>query len=118
MSPRGIAFVVSFLIVIIIVFLVNRFLRPSLRQLLEEITGLPAATEFYLRSFLIVVFLVAAAASIGSTHSELKPDSHFMEYVWSVADDLKSVLQGIFGVVLGYVAMITILVASLRRRQP
>lgn len=118
MSPRGIAFVISFLIVIVIAFLVGRFLRPSLRQLLEEITGLPAATEFYLRSFLIVVFFVAAAAAIGSTHNDLKPDSHFMEYVWSVAEGLKSALEGIFEVLLGYVAIITILVASLRRRQP
>lgn len=117
MGPRGVAFIVSFVIVLTLVVLVDRLLRPSLRRLLEEVTGLPAATDFYLRSFVIVVFFVAAAASIGSTHSELKPDSHFMEYVWSVAGDLKDVLDGIFGVLLGYVAMITILVASLRRRQ-
>ena len=117
MSPRGIAFLASFLLVLIIVFLLDRFLRPSLRHLLDDVTALPAATEFYLRSFLIVVFLVAAAASIGSTHGDLKPESHFMEYVWSVAGDLKDVLEGIFGVLLGYVAMITILLAALRRRQ-
>ena len=117
MSPRGIAFLASFLLVVVIVWLVDRFLRPSLYKLLEEITALPAATDFYLRSFAIVVFFVAAAAAIGSTHSELKPESHFMEYVWSVAEVLKDVLQGIFGVLLGYVAMITILIAALRRRQ-
>ena len=118
MSPRGIAFWLSFVVVLLIVFLVDRLLRPSLRQLLEEITGLPAATEFYLRSFLVVIFFIAISTSIGSSHSELKGDSRFMEYVWSVAGDLKDVLQGIFGVLLGYVAMITILVASLRPRQP
>ena len=118
MSPRGIAFLISFLLVLVIVVVVDRLLRPSLRRLLEEITALPAATDFYLRSFILVVFFVAASAAIGSTHSELKADSHFMEYVWSVAEGLKNVLEGIFGVLLGYVAMITILVASLRRRQP
>ena len=117
MGPRGIVFICSFLIVLVLVVVIDRLLRPSLRQLLEDVIGLPAATEFYLRSFLVVVFLVAAAASIGSTHNELKPDSHFMEYVWSVAGDLKDVLDGIFGVLLGYLVMITILVASLRRRQ-
>lgn len=118
MSPRGIAFIASFVLVLAIVFLVDRLLRPSLRHLLEEVTGLPAATEFYLRSFVIVVLFVAASASLGAVHSDLKADSRFMEYVWSVADDLHTVLQGIFGVLLGYVALITILVAALRRRQP
>ena len=118
MSPRGITFVASFLAAFVVIFLVDRLLRPSLRQLLEEITGLPAATEFYLRSFVIVVAFVAVSACLGSGHSDLKADSRFMEYVWSVASDLQNVLQGIFGVLLGYVALITILVAALGRRQP
>ena len=79
---------------------------------------MPSATEFYLRSLVIVVVFVAASASLGSARSDLKVDSRFMEYVWSVAGDLQNVLQGILGVLLGYVALITILVAALRRRQP
>jgi hypothetical protein len=118
MSPRAIAFCVSFVIVVAVAFLVDRLIRPSLQKLLEEITALPAATEFYLRSFVIVIFFMALATTIGSVHSDLNPGAHFMEYVWSVASDLKDVLQGIFGILLGYVAMITVLVAALRRRQP
>ena len=118
MSPRTIAFCISFVIVIALAFLVDRLIRPSLRKLLEELTALPPATDFYLRSFAIVIFFMALSTAIGSTHSELNPGAHFMEYVWSIAGDLKDVLQGIFGVLLGYVAMITILVATLRRRQP
>lgn len=118
MSPRSIAFCISFVIIIAIVFLVVRLIRPSLRKLLEEITALPPATEFYLRSFAVVIFFMALSTVIGSTHSELNPGAHFMEYVWSIANDLKDVLQGIFAVLLGYVAIITILVATLRRRQP
>jgi len=118
MSPRGIAFVASFLAALVVVFVVDRLLRPSLRQLLEEVTGLPAATEFYLRSLLIVLVFMAASAPLGSVHNDLKAGSRFMEYVWSVADDLQNVLEGIFGVLLGYVALITILMAALRRRQP
>lgn len=118
MSPRGIAFVASFLVALVVVFLVDRLLRPSLRQVLEEITALPAATEFYLRSLAIVVVFVALSACLGSVHSDLKADSRFMEYVWSVGGDLQNVLQGVFGVLLGYVALITILVAALRRRLP
>ena len=118
MSPRTIAFCISFVLVIAVAFLVDRLIRPSLRKLLEEITALPPATDFYLRSFAIVIFFMAIAIVIGSTHNDLKPGARFMEYVWSIADDLKDVLQGIFGVLLGYTAMITILVACLRRRQP
>lgn len=118
MSPRGITFCVALVVVLAVVILVDRLLRPTLRQLLDEITALPAASEFYLRSFLIVICLIAVATVAGSAHTELKPDSHFMEYVWSIASDLQDVLQGIFGVLLGYVAMITILLATLRRRQP
>jgi len=118
MSPRAIAFCVAVVAVLGIVVLVDRLLRPTLRQLLDEITALPAATEFYLRSFLVVICLIAFATVIGSAHNELKPESHFMEYVWSIASDLQGVLQGIFGVLLGYVAIITILMAALRRRQP
>ena len=118
MSPRSVAFCISFVLVIAVAFLVDRLIRPSLRNLLEEITALPPATDFYLRSFAIVVFFMALATAIGSTHSDLNPGAHFMEYVWSISTDLKDVLQGIFGVLLGYTAMITILVACLRRRQP
>ena len=47
MSPRSIAFCASFVVVIAVALLVDRLIRPSLQQLLEEITVLPAATEFY-----------------------------------------------------------------------
>jgi len=118
MSPRTIAFCFSVVVVLAFVFLVDRLLRPSLRKLVDEVTALPAATEFYLRSFTIVVFSFAVATIIGSSHGDVKEGARFMEYVWSVSSDLKDVLQGVFGVLLGYVAMITILVAALRRRQP
>jgi len=118
MSPRTLAFLISFVVVLAIVFLVDRLIRPSLRQLVDELTGLPAATEFYLRSFVIIVFFIAVSTAIGSSHGDVKEGSRFMEYVWSIAGDLKDVMQAIFGVLLGYVAMITILVAALRRRQP
>ena len=117
MSPRSIAFSAAFVFVIAIAFLVDRLIRSSLRQLLEKVTGLPAATEFYLRSFAIVIFLVTVSNAIAPAHGDLTATSHFMEYVWSVADTVKSTMEGIFGVLLGYVAMITILVAALQRRQ-
>lgn len=48
MGPRGIVFICSFLIVLVLVVVIDRLLPPSLRQLLEDVIGLAAATEFYL----------------------------------------------------------------------
>ena len=39
MSPRSIVFCVSFVVVMALAFLVDRLIRPSLRQLLDEITA-------------------------------------------------------------------------------
>ena len=77
MSPRGIAFGASFVAVLLIVFLVDRLLRPSLRRLLEEVTGLPSATDFYIRSFAIMVFFIAISTTIGNAHGDVKEGSRF-----------------------------------------
>ena len=41
MAPRGIAFCAAFVLVLIIVFVVDRLVRHSLRQLLDEVTPYP-----------------------------------------------------------------------------
>ena len=116
MSPHSIAFLVSFVLVVLLLVLVDRLLRPGLRGLLEEITGLPAATEFYLRTFLLVIVLVALAAVLGAGHTDLKDGAHFMEYVWSVAAGLQDAFQNLMIVILVYVGLITVLTAALRRK--
>ncbi|HET6177018.1 MAG TPA: hypothetical protein VFE61_08815 [Candidatus Sulfotelmatobacter sp.] len=115
MSPHGIAFLASLVVVVGVVAFVDRLLRPSLRGLLEEATGLPAATDFYLRAFGIVVILVSLAAVIGAGHTDLKDGAHFMEYVWSVAGGLQDVFQNLLIVLLVYVGLVTVLMAALRR---
>jgi len=116
MSPHTIVFLVSLVIVVLLLALIDRLLRPSLRGLLEEVTGLPAATEFYLRAFVLVIVLVALAALVGAGHTDLKDGAHFMEYVWSVASGLQDVLQNLLIVLLVYVGLITVLMAALRRK--
>jgi hypothetical protein len=116
MSPHGIALLVSLVVVSIVVAFVDRLLRPSLRDLLEEITGLPAATDFYLRVFVIVVVFVALAAVLGAGHADLKDGARFMEYVWSVTSGLQDVFQNLLIVLLVYVALVTVLMAALRRK--
>jgi len=116
MSPHGIVVLDSFVIALLLLLVVDRLLRPSLRGLLEDVTALPAATEFYLRSFLLVIVLVALGAVLGAGHTDLKDGAHFMEYVWSVAAGLQDVLQNLMIVVLVYVGLITVLMAALRRK--
>ncbi|HXY78630.1 MAG TPA: hypothetical protein VEH47_07430 [Candidatus Acidoferrales bacterium] len=116
MSPQGIVFLVLLVLVVLLLVLVDRLLRPTLRGLLEEVAGFPVATEFYLRSFLLVIVLVGLAAVLGAGHTDLKDGAHFMEYVWSVAAGLQDVLQNLMIVLLVYVGLITVLMAALRRR--
>jgi len=116
MSPHSIAFLVTLIASILAVVLINRLLRPGLRGLLEQVVALPAATEFYLRAFAIVVVLIALAATL-DTYSELKEGARFMEYVWAIADRLKHVVEELLVVLLVYVGLITVLMAALRRRQ-
>jgi hypothetical protein len=117
MSPHSIAILASLVVVVLVLALIDRVLRPSLRGLLEDVTGLPAATQFYLRAFLMVIVLVALAAVLGQAHTDLKDGAHFMEYVWSVASGLQDVFQNLMIVLLVYVGLITVLMAALRRRQ-
>lgn len=117
MSPHGIAVLASFIVVVLIIAFLDRLLRPGLRVLLQEVTGLSAATDFYLRVFAIVVTFVSLAAVIGAGHSDLKDGARFMEYVWSVASGLQEVFQNLLIVLLVYVGLITVLMAALRRRQ-
>ncbi|MGO9865486.1 MAG: hypothetical protein ACLPLR_17900 [Terriglobales bacterium] len=116
MSPHSISFLVTLVISIFIVLLIDRILRPGLRGLLEEIVALPAATEFYLRAFAVVLVFVAIGAMLGSSF-DLKDGARFMEYVWAVAAGLKDVFQNLFIVLLIYVGLITVLIAALRRKQ-
>ena len=117
MSPHSIAFLASLVAVVLLLLAIDRLLRPGLRGLLEDVTGLPAATEFYLRAFVLVIVFVALAAVIGAGHADLKDGAHFMEYVWSVASGLQDVFQNLMIVLLVYVGLITVLMAALRRRQ-
>ena len=116
MSPHGIVILVSFVIAVLLVIVIDRLLRPGLRGLLEDVTGLPPATEFYLRAFLLVIVLVVLAAVLGANHPDLKEGAHFMEYAWSVASGLQDVFQNLMIVLLVYAGLMTVLMASLRRK--
>jgi hypothetical protein len=100
----------------VIAVLIGRLLRPFLRGLLAETLALPAASEFYLRAFVIVLVLGAFAAVLGN-QPDLKQGARYMEYIWAIAARLQDVFQNLLAVVLVYVGLMTVLLAALRRRQ-
>jgi len=108
-------FVILLLLSLGLTFVIWAAVSKSLRGLLNEVVKLPAGTTFYLRTLLIGLLLAAAAGGIGTVFN-LKADDHFMEYVWKVASGLESVCEYFFGFLLGYLALVTVLVAVLRSR--
>lgn len=88
-------------------------LRASLGDLLRHTVKLRAGVTFYLRSFLVVLYLSALSATIGFSFN-LKPDSRFMEYVWKGAEGMSATLERTLWFVGIYVALMTILVATLK----
>lgn len=95
-----------------IVFALYALLGKSLRELLDKTIRLPAGSVFYMRALILILLCAALAKVINGVHQ--KPEAHFMEYVWAVAGDISNVFDNIFGVLLAYVAIVTILVVVLK----
>jgi hypothetical protein len=108
-------FVILLLLSLGLTFAIWAALSKSLQGLLNQVLKLPDGTIFYLRMFLTGLLLAAAAGAIGTAFN-FKPDDPFMEYVWKVASGVESVCQYFFGFLLGYLLLITVLVAVLRAR--
>lgn len=88
-------------------------LRDALQGLLQRTMRLPDAVTFYLRSFFILLFFSATAGALGFTF-DLKPDSHFMEYVWKVASSLSTVMEQMLLYLAGYLVLTTVILATLK----
>jgi len=88
-------------------------LRDSLRELLEHTVKQPSGVTFYLRSFLLVLFLSALSVAVGVSF-ELPAGSHFMQFVWKVAEGVSSSMQSALLTAGVYVVVVTILIATLK----
>jgi preprotein translocase subunit SecG len=115
MSPELPAFLVLLALSLAVPIILFLLLRVSLRDLLQHTVKLQAGVTFYLRSFLLVLFLAALSAAIG-TSFDLKPGSRFMEYVWKGAEGLSSTLERSLWFVAIYLVLITVLVATLKTK--
>ena len=113
MSPQNLAgFIILLALSLALTFAIWASASRSLESLLNQVLKLPDGTRFYLRSFLIGLLLAAFAGSLGTTFN-FKAGDPFMEYVWKVAAGLQGVCEYFFGFLLGYLILITVLVAVL-----
>jgi hypothetical protein len=108
-----IAFLVLLALAVAIPTILFLLLRDSLSDLLHRTLKLQSGITFYLRSFLLLLYLAALSGAIGISF-DLKPESRFMEYVWKGATGLSSSLQNLVVFVSVYLILITILVATLK----
>jgi preprotein translocase subunit SecG len=113
MSLELSAFLILLVLSLAVPTILYLLLRSSLTDLLRHTLKLQSAVTFYLRSFLLFLFLSALSAAIG-TSFDLKPDSRFMEYVWKGADGFSSTLEKTLVFVAVYLVLVTILIATLK----
>jgi hypothetical protein len=108
-------FVILLALALLLTFAIWALVSKSLEGLLDQALKLPDGTTFYLRSFLIGLLLADFAGSLG-TNFNFKPSDPFMEYVWRVAAGLQEVCEFFFAFLLGYLVLVTVLVAVLRAK--
>jgi hypothetical protein len=113
MSPDVGAFLVLLVLSLAVPTILFFLLRDSLRELLEHTVKQPGGVTFYLRSFLLVLFLSALSVAVGVSF-ELPAGSHFMQFVWKVAEGVSSAMQSTLLSVGVYVVVATILIATLK----
>jgi uncharacterized integral membrane protein len=116
MASHNVAgFVILLALSLLLAFAIWALVSKSLQSLLDQALKLPDGTTFYLRSFLLGLLLAAFAGALGTTFN-FKPGDPFMEYVWKVGAGLQGVCEYFFGFLLGYLVLVTVLVAVLRAK--
>jgi uncharacterized integral membrane protein len=108
-------FVILLALLLLVTFAIWALVSKSLQGLLNQALKLPDGTTFYLRSFLLGLLLAAFAGGL-ATIFNFKPGDPFMEYVWRVAAGLHESCEYFFAFLLGYLALVTVLVAVLRAK--
>ena len=113
MSSDLIGFLALLAIAVTIPTILFLLLRSSFYDLLRHTLKLESAITFYMRSFLLALYLSALSGAVG-TSFDLKPDAHFMEYVWKGAQGVSSTLEQMLWFVALYLVLVTILVVVLK----
>jgi hypothetical protein len=113
MNLNLIAFLILLAFAVSIPTILFLLLRSSLYDLLRHTLKMQSVVTFYLRSFLLALYLAALSGAIGISF-DFKPEAHFMEYVWKGASGVSSSLQNLVIFIAVYLVLITILVATLK----
>jgi hypothetical protein len=111
-SYNAVAFLFDLFIAVGIALTLYILLSRNLHELLDKVIRLPAGSAFYMRALVLILLCGALSKVVGGVHQ--KPEAHFMEYVWAVAGDISGVLDNLFTILLGYVAIVTVVVVVLR----
>jgi len=114
-SPYTASFITLLFLGFLIALWVMKSLRPALSSLLEDVTTLPAATDYFIRVFSLVVAFVVLGA-VADPSFNFKDNVRFMECVWAVAHGLKSVFEDLVVALFVYSGLITVLIAALKRK--
>jgi len=94
-------------IVVLVSLLIILLLKKPMQQILSVNSFIQPAKVFYLRTFKIIIFLVALAY-VAATNLPEK-DKTFMEYVWWITDSLQEPLFYLAVWIMLYAAMLTVL---------
>ena len=108
------AFLLDVLLSVGIVVLIYKSISQSLRGLLDKVIRMPEGTSFYMRALVLVLLCIVLSKVVTGIH--LKPEAHFMEYVWALANDISGVFESLFATLLVYVGVVTLLVVVLKPR--
>ena len=115
MAQNIFGFVILLIISISAALLVYMLIQRYLRALLDKVIRIKAGTAFYVRIFLIGLVFIALSAALDVEFS-LKQGAVVMEYVWKVADGLSNVFGQTTLFIFGYLILVTVLIAALRKK--
>ena len=115
MMENILGLIILLVISIGVALLVYALIQKYLSQLLDKVLRLKAGTAFYIRVFLIGLVFIALSAALDVEFS-LKPGAVVMEYVWKIANGLSTVFGQTTLFIFGYLILVTILIAVLRKK--
>lgn len=115
MAQNIIGFVALLVISIGAALLVYLLVHKYLSELLDKVVKLKAGTSFYVRVFVIGLVFIALSAALDVEFS-LKQGAVVMEYVWNIANGLSTMLGQTTLFIFGYLVLVTILIAVLRKK--
>jgi hypothetical protein len=116
MKADTIAAISMLIVAFLFAWSIKQSIAGHLRATLDELVHLPAATAFYLRVFSLGLYFIAVGNGIFGGYDTKNPPSHFMEYVWPLAQTFLGMLVPMGFYLLFHLLLVTIVIVVLRRK--